>query len=59
MEELTSEYEGRDVPRPAYWGGFLLRPRAIELWAQGADRIHDRVRYELHPDGWTAQRLAP
>jgi pyridoxamine 5'-phosphate oxidase len=59
MEELAAEYGGREVPRPSYWGGFLLRPSAVELWAQGADRIHDRVRYELHDDGWTAQRLGP
>lgn len=59
MEELTSQYEGRDVPRPSYWGGIVLRPTAVELWAQGTDRLHDRVRYELHDGVWTAQRLAP
>jgi pyridoxamine 5'-phosphate oxidase len=59
MEELAADYDGKDVPRPAYWGGFLLRPAAVELWARGEDRIHDRVRYELHADGWTAERLSP
>jgi pyridoxamine 5'-phosphate oxidase len=59
MEELASLYHGRDVPRPSYWGGFLLRATAVELWAQGVDRLHDRVRYELDAGAWTAQRLAP
>jgi pyridoxamine 5'-phosphate oxidase len=61
MAELTARYEGQEVPRPAYWGGFLLRPRAVELWAQGADRIHDRVRYQFHEGegAWMAQRLSP
>jgi pyridoxamine 5'-phosphate oxidase len=59
MEELTAQYEGRDVPRPPYWGGFLLRPTAVELWTQGADRIHDRVRFELVSGAWTQTRLGP
>jgi pyridoxamine 5'-phosphate oxidase len=59
MAELAVRYGGRDVPRPSYWGGFLLRPTALELWTQGADRIHDRVRYELSAGTWTANRLSP
>jgi pyridoxamine 5'-phosphate oxidase len=59
MEELTTQYEGREVPRPPYWGGYLLRASTVELWAEGADRLHDRVRYELHAGAWTAQRLGP
>ena len=59
MEELTAQYEGQDVPRPSYWGGYLLRATTVELWAEGANRLHDRVRYELHDGAWTAQRLAP
>ena len=61
MEELTARYEGRDVPRPSYWGGYLLRATTVELWAEGTNRLHDRVRYELQEQEgvWTAQRLAP
>ncbi len=59
MAELTVQYNGRDVPRPSYWGGFLLRPTAVELWTQGADRVHDRVRYELGAGAWVATRLGP
>jgi pyridoxamine 5'-phosphate oxidase len=59
MEELTTQYERRDVPRPSYWGGYLLRATIVELWAEGTNRLHDRVRYELCDGVWTAQRLAP
>jgi pyridoxamine 5'-phosphate oxidase len=60
MEELSLQYPmGRPVPRPPYWGGFLLRAVAVELWAEGTDRLHDRVRYELRESAWTAQRLSP
>jgi pyridoxamine 5'-phosphate oxidase len=59
MADLTAQYEGREVPRPPYWGGFLLRASSVELWAQGADRVHDRVHYSLDEGAWRAQRLAP
>jgi len=59
MAELTAQYVGKEVPRPPHWGGFLLRPTAIELWTQGADRIHDRVLYELREGVWEANRLSP
>jgi pyridoxamine 5'-phosphate oxidase len=50
---------GRDVPRPAFWGGYRLVPHAIEFWVQGAHRLHDRVRFELKDGAWREQRLAP
>lgn len=59
MEEATLRFEGQAVPRPAYWGGFLLEPVSVELWSQGVDRLHDRVRHELQGGSWRAQRLAP
>jgi pyridoxamine 5'-phosphate oxidase len=56
---LEQELHGRDVPRPAFWGGYRLVPQAIEFWVQGADRIHDRTRFELAGGVWREQRLAP
>jgi pyridoxamine 5'-phosphate oxidase len=48
-----------DVPRPAWWGGWRVTPRAYEFWQQGTNRLHDRVRYESVDGGWTVQRLQP
>ena len=48
-----------DVPRPAYWGGYRLRPDAIEFWQGREDRLHDRIRYTQTGDAWHRQRLAP
>jgi pyridoxamine 5'-phosphate oxidase len=59
MQELTTKYDGLEVPRPPYWGGFLLAPSAVELWTEGAERVHDRVRHELRAGTWTSQRLSP
>jgi pyridoxamine 5'-phosphate oxidase len=58
-EELEAQYDGRDVPCPPHWGGYLVRPRTIEFWQGRHDRLHDRLRYTAAGDGWTIDRLSP
>jgi pyridoxamine 5'-phosphate oxidase len=51
---------GEHVPRPPHWGGYRLKPEAVEFWQGQENRLHDRLRYSLQPDGsWTIERLAP
>jgi pyridoxamine 5'-phosphate oxidase len=57
--KLEREYEGREVPLPPHWGGFRLRPDAIEFWQHRDNRLHDRVRYTRAREGWDAQVLSP
>ena len=58
--ELEKKYEGKEIPRPAHWGGFLIRPTEIEFWQGRPSRLHDRVRYVLQDDfDWKKERLAP
>jgi pyridoxamine 5'-phosphate oxidase len=52
-------FEGADVPRPEHWGGYLLRPRAIEFWQGRVGRLHDRLRYTREGEGWRIERLGP
>lgn len=47
------------VPRPPQWGGWCLRPTAIEFWQGRPSRLHDRLLYTHTAQGWTRQRLAP
>jgi pyridoxamine 5'-phosphate oxidase len=54
-----ASYLGRPVPRPPHWGGFLLRPRAIEFWQGKKSRLHERRRFELEGGLWRCERLSP
>jgi pyridoxamine 5'-phosphate oxidase len=47
------------LPRPAHWGGYILRPHRVEFWQGRPSRLHDRIVYELEADTWTLSRLAP
>jgi pyridoxamine 5'-phosphate oxidase len=57
------------VERPPFWGGFRIWFETVELWAEGADRLHERLRYrrELRTDDedgfdgkpWASEWLQP
>ena len=59
LESVRSEFEGRNVPRPEFWGGFRLIPDRFEFWKAGHARLHERTRYALVPDGWVVDHLYP
>jgi pyridoxamine 5'-phosphate oxidase len=46
-------------PRPLRWGGYRIQPDVVELWEEGADRLHDRLRYRAQSGNWTIERLSP
>jgi pyridoxamine 5'-phosphate oxidase len=56
------------IPRPPHWGGYRLWPEVVELWVEGAARIHDRARWtrkvtavgsSFRTGPWSATRLQP
>lgn len=57
--ELEAEYAGREVPLPPFWGGFRLVPKLFEFWQGRPNRLHDRLRYVRHEQGFHLERLAP
>lgn len=59
-QETADSYEGREIPRPPHWGGYLIRPRMIEFWQEGEHRLHDRIRFQrAHGAGWRVDRISP
>jgi pyridoxamine 5'-phosphate oxidase len=60
VEAAAERFPGEDVERPPYWGGYELRPDAVELWQGRPNRLHDRRSFLRGADGaWTESRLAP
>ena len=44
---------------PEQWGGYKIKPVAIEFWQGRRSRLHDRIKYEWNGSDWTTKRLAP
>jgi pyridoxamine 5'-phosphate oxidase len=59
VAEVAERFAGGEVPRPDFWGGYLVRPNRVEFWQGQAARLHDRFVYVREADGWTIKRLAP
>lgn len=57
--EFEASFGGKDVPRPEWWGGWLIRPASVEFWQGQPNRFHDRVRYVMAQGKWSKERLAP
>jgi len=60
LEALEKKFEGKEIPRPKHWGGYIVKPIEIEFWQGRANRLHDRIRYSLQSDyNWKIDRLSP
>jgi pyridoxamine 5'-phosphate oxidase len=59
IRDLEAEYEGREVPRPAFWGGYRVEPEVVEFWQGRESRLHDRISYRRGDGGWEIERLQP
>ena len=60
LKTYQQEFEGKEIPRPPHWGGFIVKPVSIEFWQGRPNRMHDRILYTLLEDfSWKIERLAP
>ncbi|MEH7910051.1 pyridoxamine 5'-phosphate oxidase [Rhizobium laguerreae] len=61
VAEYTARYAIGEIPRPAHWSGFRIRPTSIEFWKDQKFRLHDRVEFRRpSPEGeWEKVRMYP
>jgi pyridoxamine 5'-phosphate oxidase len=60
MSELEQQYAGTTPPLPPFWGGYRLKPQAMEFWQGRPSRLHDRLLYTRSRNGtWKRERLSP
>jgi pyridoxamine 5'-phosphate oxidase len=59
LRELERRFGDEVVPRPDFWGGFVLRHESVEFWQGQQARLHDRFLYRRDGEGWAIERLGP
>ena len=60
FDRLLLKYEGKKIPAPPYWQGYLIVPERVEFWQERPNRLHDRWEYCRNKKGWwEMNRLYP
>lgn len=60
LRQLEEDYKEKEIQRPDYWGGFIVKPISMEFWQGRPNRLHDRIRFTLNEEFyWVMERLSP
>ena len=61
FDEIKRKFQHKQIPLPAFWGGYRVIPHSFQFWQGRPNRLHDRFLYSCLDDNssWTIERLAP
>ena len=60
LQSFEVRFDNKEIPRPKYWGGYIIKPKVIEFWQGRPNRMHDRIRFTLQENyNWLMERLEP
>ena len=59
IDFYTNKFKDIEVPRPAHWGGYIVKPTKVEFWQGRPNRLHDRIVYTKNANEWKQSRLSP
>ena len=59
LAAVAEKFQGKEMPTPPYWGGYVVAPTTVEFWQGRVNRLHDRFLYTRVGDGWKIERLSP
>lgn len=57
--KYNTQFNTENIPRPEFWGGYIVVPSMIEYWQGRPGRLHDRLQYTSTNNEWIIKRLAP
>lgn len=59
IENNKTKYKDQEIPRPEFWGGYIIKANYYEFWQGRKNRLHDRIAFTLENENWKIERLAP
>lgn len=59
IEQNKTKFKNKEIPRPEFWGGYIIQATYYEFWQGRKNRLHDRIAYTLENNNWKIERLAP
>ncbi|MBK6985195.1 MAG: pyridoxamine 5'-phosphate oxidase [Bacteroidetes bacterium] len=59
IENNKTKYKDQEIPRPDFWGGYIIKANYYEFWQGRKNRLHDRIAFTLENGNWKIERLAP
>lgn len=59
LDAAKKQFEGKEIPMPEQWGGYLVEPYEYEFFLYGPNRLNDRFLYQNKNNKWEVTRLSP